>query len=371
MGLLRTMAGMGAGAGMMYFLDPDRGRRRRLIARDQAAAFRHRLGRAIGKGLRDAGNRARGLAAGLRSARGGAPLDQVLVARVRSRTGRAVSHPRAIQVTAENGRVTLRGHVLRVEMNNLITTVEETQGVRLVVNQVEAHDREENFPALGGERKMGGAAPWPPAVRLMAGATGGGLAVYSIAKRDAAALAGGIVGLGLIARATANRDFRAMWLEGSRKAVTVHKSLTVDAPIDEVYEFWCNDRNFPRFLRHVQEVRPLDHQRSRWVVAGPGGAPVTWDAETIARVPHHMLAWRTLPGSVVDHAGVVRFSGNGPTTHIDVRLSYYPPAGTVGDLVASLFGANPKRELDEDLMRLKGLLEPMGGVRRGEPEAGP
>jgi uncharacterized membrane protein len=366
----------------MYFLDPDRGRRRRLIARDRILSLGSCLSRAVEKGLRDAGNRTKGLAAGVRAGvRGATPAaDKTLIARVRSRIGRAVSHPRVIQVSAENGRVTLRGHVLREEMNNLINTVEETQGVRQVVNQVQAHDRDENIPALRGGRQITGETPWPPALRLVVGATGGGLTIYSIAKRDAVAIASGIVGLGMIARATSNRNFKTMLLEGSRKVVNIRTTLNVEAPIDEVYEFWANYQNFPRFMRHVREVTPLAGRRSRWVVAGPAGTPVTWDAEMIAQVQNQMLAWRTLPGSLVDHAGVVRFETNGVSTQIDVRLSYHPPAGTVGHLVAALFGANPKHELDEDLVRLKGLLEQgrvrgvsldqMEGVRGIEPEPG-
>jgi uncharacterized membrane protein len=366
---------------MMYFLDPDRGRRRRVIARDRIMSVRNRLGHVIEKGLRDAGNRTKGLAAGIRAGvRGATPaVDKTLIARVRSRIGRAVSHPRAIQISAEKGRVILRGHVLREEINNLMNTVKETHGVRQVVNQVEVHDRVENFPALGGGRGMAGETPWPPALRLIVGATGGGLTVYSVAKRDAIALAGGIVGLGLIARATSNRDLKTLLLEGSRKVVNVHKSICVEAPIEEVYEFWANYQNFPRFMRHVREVKPLDGGRSRWVVAGPAGTAVTWDAEMIGQVPNKMLAWRTLPGSFVNHAGIVRFETNGFTTSIDVHLSYHPPAGTLGHLVASLFGASPKRELDEDMVRLKGLLEQgrvrnigLEGVRRvdAEPEPG-
>jgi uncharacterized membrane protein len=368
---------------MMYFLDPDRGRRRRVIARDRIMSVRNRLGHAIEKGLRDAGNRTKGLAAGIRAGvRGATPaVDKTLIARVRSRIGRAVSHPRAIQISVEKGRVILRGHVLRQEMNNLINTVEETQGVRHVVNQVEAHDLGENFPALQGGREMTGETPWPPALRLIVGATGGGLAIYSIAKRDAIGLAGGIVGLGLIARATSNRDLKTLLLESSRKVVSIHKSICVEAPIDEVYEFWANYQNFPRFMRHVREVTPMDGGRSRWVVAGPAGTPVTWDAEMIGQVPNQMLAWRTLPGSLVSHAGIVRFETSGLTTYIDVWLSYHPLAGTLGHLVASLFGANPKHELDEDMVRLKGLLEhgrvrrvgldQMEGVRRAEAEPEP
>jgi uncharacterized membrane protein len=166
----------------------------------------------------------------------------------------------------------------------------------------------------------------------------------------------------------------------------VQKTITVNAPIEQVWELWSNFENFPHFMSHVKEVRKLDEGRSHWVVAGPAGVPVEWDAVITDWVPHQLIAWKSVEGSTVDSAGRVRFQTlQDRSTEIDVQLSYNPPAGAVGHAVAALFGADPKRAMDEDMVRLKSLLEegktradqgPVGleevtsGAISGEPDKG-
>src|SRR5204863_1791146 len=88
------------------------------------------------------------------------------------------------------------------------------------------------------------------------------------------------------------------------------------------------------------------------------GVPVEWDAELTQIVPNQVIAWKTLPGSTVEHAGIVRFQpAPDGTASVNVRLSYNPPAGAVGHTVATLFGADPQSELDADLARMKTLIE--------------
>jgi len=137
-----------------------------------------------------------------------------------------------------------------------------------------------------------------------------------------------------------------------------------------VFEFWRRYENFPRCMSNVREVRDTGGGRSHWKVAGPAGVPVEWDAEITQIVPNKVLAWKTVPGSTVEHAGIVRFQQNDDgTTTVTVRMSYNPPAGAIGHTVATLFGADPKRELDADLTRTKTLIEtgrPPGDAARPE-----
>src|SRR5688572_454085 len=109
--------GIGFGAALMYMLDPDRGRRRRALVRDKLASAANKTPDAIGATARDLSNRARGLAAQVGSVFAAADdlSDEVLAARVRSKLGRVVSHPSAIEVAADQGRVRLRGPVLAGE----------------------------------------------------------------------------------------------------------------------------------------------------------------------------------------------------------------------------------------------------------------
>ena len=363
---LTLLGGMGLGAALMYLLDPERGRRRRALARDKAVHLAHRTDDALAETSRDLSHRAQGLAATSRARFSDEAVpDEVLVARVRSKIGRVVSHPHAIAVTAEQGRVTLSGPVLRDEADNLLAAVASVRGVAGVENGLEVHDGPGDVPALqGGSRRRGDQfellqANWSPAARLLAGSAGGGLALVGLQRRGPVGAALGATGLGLLARALTNLELkRLVGLGGGRRAIDIQKTINVHAPVEEVFTFWTNFANFPRFMEHVREVRDLGEGRSHWTVTGPAGLSVEWDAVVTRLVPNKLVAWQSVPGSVLANAGVVRFDANPDgSTRVTVRLSYNPPAGALGHVVATLFGADPKQEMDDDLVRFKSLLE--------------
>jgi uncharacterized membrane protein len=98
--------------------------------------------------------------------------------------------------------------------------------------------------------------------------------------------------------------------------------------------------------------------RSHWRVAGPAGTTVEWNAVITKSLPNDVLAWKSEPDSIVQHAGIVHFTDNGDaTTTVNIQMSYNPPGGVLGHAVATVFGADPKSQLDEDLMRMKSLIE--------------
>jgi uncharacterized membrane protein len=93
-----------------------------------------------------------------------------------------------------------------------------------------------------------------------------------------------------------------------------------------------------------------------------------WDAEITERVPDEVLAWRSVPGAVIANAGIVRFERcPDGSTRLDLRMSYNPPAGAVGHAVASIFGADPKHALDDDMVRFQSLLERGKTTAHGAP----
>jgi uncharacterized membrane protein len=111
-------------------------------------------------------------------------------------------------------------------------------------------------------------------------------------------------------------------------------------------------------LEHVESVEKIDDKRSRWVVQGPLGQPLEWQAEIINEHPERMIAWESLPGSEVRNAGSVWFEPNAQGgTRVKVALQYQPPAGVVGATAAKLLGEAPDQQLSKDLGRLKELLE--------------
>jgi uncharacterized membrane protein len=137
------------------------------------------------------------------------------------------------------------------------------------------------------------------------------------------------------------------------EGIEVTREMTVDAPVERVYEFWNDFENFPRFLSHVREVRRTGPERTHWVVAGPGGAPVEWDAVVTERLPNEQIAWRTEEGSLVSHEGSVRFRSDGNSrTRVEVRMTYRPVGGALGHGLAAVLGRDPARMIGDDLSRL-------------------
>lgn len=361
------------GAGLMALFDPNRGRRRRVILRDKAAGAAGAVGTAAGKTWRDLRNRAGGVAARGRALLGrDAAAGGALEARVRSRLGRLTSHPHAISVEAGEGRVVLSGPVLAREADAVVAGVRSVAGVSDVEDRLERHERANGIPALQGPARRRPRGPlrenWSPTARLIFGAAGAGLVVAGARRRDW--LGGGmaVLGLGVLSRAATNRPVRRMLgLTASRDSVDVRKSMTIETPVAEVYAFWQRWENFPRFFEHVRDVRDEGGGWTRWTVAAPAGAEIVFDAVVTASIPNHLIAWKTAPRQAVRHSGLVRFEEVAPgITRLDVRMTYEPPGGQLGHAVAALFGKDPKTALDDDLLRLKSLLE--GGQRfaRGE-----
>jgi uncharacterized membrane protein len=360
-----VMSCLGIGAGLMYFLDPAAGRRRRALVRDKVIRGWNKAGNAIEATACDLSNRARGLMAEARSfVSCGAVLDEVLVERVRSKIGRVVSHPSAIEVTADQGRVTLRGPVLGKEVGNLLSTISSVRGVVDVENRLEAHKQAGDVPGLQGgapreQRFELMQTNWSPTARLLMSSAGGTMTLYGFKRGDTVGIAMGALGAGVLARAIANVETRRLLgLGGGRRAVDINKTINIATPVEDVFQFWTNYQNFPRFMSNVREVRDLGGGRSHWVVAGPASVPIEWDAVVTELIPNQVLAWKNEPGSPIQHAGIIHFRSNyAGSTSVNIHMSYHPPAGAVGHAVASLFGTDPKRAMDEDLMRMKSMIE--------------
>jgi uncharacterized membrane protein len=205
--------------------------------------------------------------------------------------------------------------------------------------------------------------------RLASTVAGAALAVVGYQRSNKAV---GLVGLGLVARGasgwcpvTAAVDPDAQYdnwqtkrhLGGSR-GVNVEDAITIFRPVSEVYSFWRNLENLPRFMEHLEEVRTTDRLHSHWVARGPLGVLIEWDAEIINDIPPTLLSWKSVGFSDVISAGSVRFKPSGEhATQVHVKLQYDPPAGKLGATVAWLFGEDPQHQIAEDLRRFKQLLE--------------
>jgi uncharacterized membrane protein len=144
-----------------------------------------------------------------------------------------------------------------------------------------------------------------------------------------------------------------------RRGVSVRRSVTINKPVQEVYAFWRDFENLPRFMRHLESVTCDGPTRSRWVARAPAGRRVTWDAEIVDERPSELIAWRSLEDADVRNAGAVEFARGpaGQGTTIRVSLSYAPPGGKLAAVVAKLFGEEPGQQIQDDLRCLKQLME--------------
>lgn len=197
------LTGIGIGMGLMYFVDPDRGRRRRALVMDKLSYSVHAGIDALDTATRDVAHRADGWVARARRAfRREAVDDDRLIDRVRAQLGRAVSHPHAIRVEVDEGCVTLRGPILHGEVKPLLRAVAHVHGVCGVVNALDEREAADHVPALQGTGARRTSRKWAPATRLVLGTAGTALAGYGASRRDVPGAVLAATGLSLIARAS-------------------------------------------------------------------------------------------------------------------------------------------------------------------------
>lgn len=207
------------GAAAMYLMDPDSGRRRRALLRDKMVRVANVKRETLAAAGRDLRNRAKGVAARISSAfQGDSADDGRLAERVRSKIGRVVTHPGAVEVGAQGGTVTIAGDVLASEVESLVECVRAVKGVEQVDNQMAVHNSPKGVPSLQGDGKLpdsfGALDPMTPGVALVAGAVGSALAIYGISRRDLLGGAIGAVALGLVVKSL--KDTEGQRLFGTR-----------------------------------------------------------------------------------------------------------------------------------------------------------
>ena len=213
----------------------------------------------------------------------------------------------------------------------------------------------------GGDTNVGGIE------RLISVASGSALLLYGLSRRSAGGLALASVGGALLLRGATGHcqvysKLKISTSDASSKetrGIHVEKSITIGKSPEEVYQFWRNLSNLPRFMEHIKTVDVISATTSHWVAKAPAGREVAWDAEIIVDEPNERISWRSLPDSDIENAGTVRFlkAPGDRGCEVHVTLQYYPPAGVLGATIAKLFGEEPSIQITDDLRRLKRLLE--------------
>lgn len=341
-----------AGALLMYVLDPERGHARRRYAvhavRDAGLQAGDAIGGAIGGALREAGAR-------LSSARDGA--------------ANAFAHADA--ATSRAGyRVAEAAHKTRDDAADTARDARARAGASAQRNTWEGRDRlDEETDRMRAPAPHSGARSWldelaqafdsrSPTLTNSALLGSGVLGLTGLARRSPLAV---ILGLGAIALLAKNggADRLTGLLRGKTMGsrIEIEKSIHIEASPEEVYDAWSNYDNFPRFMSHVSEVHDIGHRRSHWVVKGPGGAEYSWNAIMTEQTRPDHMAWRSEPGAEIEQEGSVSFEPARGGTRVTVRLTYTPPGGVLGHGLARLLGTDPKRQMDDDLGRMKSFIE--------------
>lgn len=157
------------------------------------------------------------------------------------------------------------------------------------------------------------------------------------------------------------------------QTIKVEKTVTINKPQDELYNFWHNFENLPQFMNHLKLVKVYDEKRSHWVAKAPLGTSVEWDANIIEDQQNEFISWSSVKDADIENSGFVRFKkapGN-RGTEVEVVIVYQPPGGTIGAAIAKLFGEAPKQQIGDDLNRFKMLME-AGEIAttEGQPKGG-
>jgi uncharacterized membrane protein len=205
---------------------------------------------------------------------------------------------------------------------------------------------------------------------------GTGLLAYGLARRDRKGLGFAALGTALAWRGASGHCgfYQALGINtvkrgyekgtGSKaglsyeQGIRVDREIRINRPVEDLYRFWRNFENLPHFMDNLDSVCARDNRVSHWVVRGPRGYKVEWDAEIVNEVENKLIGWRSLPGSQVENGGSVHFEPTGTgETIVRVALQYNPPAGGVGAAVSRWLGEDPAEMIRQDLRRFKELME--------------
>lgn len=225
--------------------------------------------------------------------------------------------------------------------------------------QIEPIDRSSTTPS---EPKSGSAAGLNETEKWASIVGGSALVLMGLQQRSLRGILTAIAGGGLAYHgATADKSLTDKVGEavGANKPLRVEKSVTINRSADDLYSFWRNFENLPKFMKHLQAISVLDAQRSHWVTKAPLGQTVEWDAQIIQDLPNQLIAWASAEGAQVDNSGFVRFTpiGRDRGTEVKIVIEYAVPGGQLTTAIAKLFGEAPEQQIGDELNRFKQLME--------------
>lgn len=140
--------------------------------------------------------------------------------------------------------------------------------------------------------------------------------------------------------------------------VNIRVSSIINKPLSEVYAFWRDLENLPKFMNHLESVKTINSTTSEWVAKGPAGiGRLTWKAEIVKDEKEKLLSWKSLPDASIENVGKVVFKQKGNKTELDITISYHAPLGIAGESAAKLLNPYFEKIVRDDVQNLKSYLE--------------
>lgn len=144
------------------------------------------------------------------------------------------------------------------------------------------------------------------------------------------------------------------------QGIHVERAITIDRPVEDLYNFWRDPANMPQVMGYVESIEPIGKNRTHWTIKSPvGGMKVEFDSEIYTDTPNEVISWRSLPGSQVQNAGSVRFkpAPAGRGTEVHLKVEFVPPGSPLAQVVLKLFGDVPNQFFAQSLRELKQMME--------------
>jgi uncharacterized membrane protein len=208
-----------------------------------------------------------------------------------------------------------------------------------------------------------------PNERIASLAAGAGLVLLSMLRPSRLRILLALKGGYLTYRGATGKCFVYKLMEINRvgthgkEGIAVKRSMTIDRPRAEVYRFWSDFENLPKFMKHLESVTKIGNKEtsriSRWKAKAPLNINIEWDAEIDEEKENELIVWRSLPGSVVKNKGAILFQDapGGRGTEVHISIQYDIPGGSAAAAFAKIFGDEPGQQVREDLRRFKQMME--------------
>jgi uncharacterized membrane protein len=197
-----------------------------------------------------------------------------------------------------------------------------------------------------------------PFPRVLLGTSGGLLALYGARQANLSGLFLFCLGMGAVVRSVTNLETVQLVGLALHPTFEIRRAIEIDAPIERVFQFLRNSSNYSKFMSFVRNVELTEGQKLKWTALGPSGIRIQWETWVHALLPNRIISWRSVPRSLIMHAGTFSFmSMNQNKTKVEVVMGYAPPAGALGFEILKVLGFDPREHIDADLVKLKGLVE--------------